>query len=88
VFHALSTVSGLQEGRTEARDTDDVQPVELAHVWAVLPHLRPTVAAMVEVQLLTGMRPGEVCRLRPADIDQSNPVWLFRPVQFKTPPPR
>ena len=40
--------------------------------------------AMVEVQLLTGMRPGEVCQLRPCDIDTAGPVWVFRPRQHKT----
>lgn len=35
--------------------------------------------AMVQVQLLTGMRPGELVRLRPIDIDQSAPVWRYVP---------
>jgi integrase len=30
------------------------------------------------------MRPGEVCRLRPADIDTSGEVWLCRPGHHKT----
>jgi integrase len=39
---------------------------------------------MVELQRLTGMRPGEVCRMRLADIDRSGSVWVYRPVQHKT----
>jgi integrase len=38
---------------------------------------------MIELQLLTGMRPGEVVRLRPADIDSSGPVWVYRPPYHK-----
>jgi integrase len=35
---------------------------------------------MVRFQLLTGCRPDEVCRVRPLDIDRSNPsCWVYRP---------
>ena len=84
VLQALIAVQGLQAGRSSARETDPVMPVEEGHVLATLPFLRPAVRAMVQVQLLTGMRPGEVCQLRPCDLDTTGPVWLFRPVQFKT----
>lgn len=57
VLHALAAVRGLQAGRTTARDTAPVGPVAEAIVSATLPFLRPAVAAMVRVQLLTGMRP-------------------------------
>jgi len=83
VFTALTAVSGLQKGRTEAPDRPAVGPVSEAQVAAVLPHLRPAVGAMVRVQLLTGMRPGEICRLRPADIDTSGPVWVYHPAVHK-----
>jgi integrase len=84
VYQALTTVTGLQAGRTEARETDPVEPVAEEHVRAALPFLLPEVRAMVRVQLLTGMRPGEVTQLRPCDIDTTGDVWLFRPVQYKT----
>lgn len=84
IHQALTAVVGLQAGRTEAIEADPVLPVEESHVAATLPSLQPALRAMVEVQLLTGMRPGEVCQLRPCDIDTSGPVWLFRPNQFKT----
>jgi integrase len=34
--------------------------------------------------MLTGMRPGEVCNLRPMDIDRSSDVWEYRPGSHKT----
>jgi integrase len=38
---------------------------------------------MIELQLLTGMRPGEVCAMRPADVDTTGAVWVYRPGQHK-----
>ncbi len=39
---------------------------------------------MVKFQRLTGCRPGEVCQLRPGDIDRSGEVWVYRPGSHKT----
>jgi integrase len=39
---------------------------------------------MVQVQRLTGMRPGEVCRLHPDHLDTSGPVWWYSPRHHKT----
>lgn len=38
---------------------------------------------MVRLQRLTGMRPDEVCSLRPGDIDRTAGVWEFRPPSHK-----
>ena len=83
VHQSLATVAGLQRGRGDAPETEPVGPVAWEHVERTLPHLRPAVAAMVRVQWLTGMRPGEVCALRPADLDAAGPVWVFRPPYSK-----
>jgi integrase len=84
VHEALTKVSGLQRGRTEARETAPVLPVADADVEAILPHLTPAVAAMVRLQRLTGARPGEVCALKIGDLDMSGPVWIYRPPMHKT----
>jgi integrase len=84
VYVRLSTVRPLQRGRTKARETARVRPVPPEHVQAVLPHVRPNVAAMVRLQALTGLRPGEVCRLRLAELDRAGDVWTYRPPQHKT----
>lgn len=83
-YEALRTLSGLRKGRTEARESDPVKPVDLEHVRATLPFLTPHLRAMVELQRLTGMRPGEVCQLRLSEVDRSGDVWLYRPSQHKT----
>src|SRR5262249_707366 len=84
VLHGLQAVRGLQLGRSEARETDPVKPVPVGFVNAVLPFMRPQVAAMVELQLATGMRPGEVVIMRGIDLDTSGAVWLYTPSTHKT----
>ncbi len=83
VYQALKAVPGLQRGRTEAPEPEPVLPVPDDQVQVVLPHLLPEVAAMVRLQRLTGMRPGEVCQLRPCDLDRSAAVWSYRPQRHK-----
>jgi integrase len=84
VYRALAAVPGLQKGRCEAPEPEPVGPVAVEAVEATLPHLLPPAAAMVRLQLLTGMRPGEACVLRGCDIDTSGAVWLYRPHRHKT----
>ena len=84
IFHGLQAVAGLQKGRSDARESKPVQPVGSEDIDKILPYLRPQVRMMVEIQRLTGMRPGEVCNLRVKFIDRAGPVWLFSPQQHKT----
>jgi integrase len=83
VLEALRAVKGLQRGRSLARETQKVRPVSAALVEDTLPHLAPTVADMIRLQLLSGMRSGEVCIMRARDIDMTSPVWLYRPGRHK-----
>src|SRR5262249_720294 len=84
ILLALREVRGLARGRSKARETQPVQPVPQEHVEATLPHLLPPVAAMVRLQLLTGMRPGEVVIMRAIDIECSGKIWLYGPESHKT----
>jgi integrase len=61
-----------------------VLPVPDATVAVTLPHLPPVVADMVRVQRLTGMRPGEVCRMVATELDMSGEVWVYKPRDHKT----
>lgn len=83
-LHALLAVKGLKRGRCEAPEGKKVRPVPIEHVDAVLPHLPAAVAAMVEIQRLSGMRPGEVVIMRGCDIDQSCLPWRYAPASHKT----
>lgn len=84
VYQGLRTLAGLQKGRTAARESDPVKPVEPAHVAATLPHLGTHLQTMVELQRLTGMRPGEVCGLTLAEVNRVGAVWVYRPADHKT----
>jgi integrase len=85
VFQGLQAVEGLRKGRTEARETKPIRPVAEEHVETVLPLLSKPVRAMVQLQKLTGMRPGEVIILRPCDVDRSHGrTWIYRPESHKT----
>jgi integrase len=79
VFDGLQAVAGLKRGRSQARETDPIKPVPEAHVAAIRPFVSRQVAAMIDLQMLTGMRPGEVTIMRTGDIDVAGPLWVFRP---------
>lgn len=84
VFESLRTLAGLRQGRTDARESEPVKPVALAHVTATLPHLDAHLRTMVEIQRFTGMRPGEVCGMTLAEVDCGSETWLYQPAQHKT----
>lgn len=90
VYEALRTVQGLQAGRSAAPDYEDVPPVPDEVVEATLPHLHATGRAMVQLQRLTGIRPGELVIMRPCDVDTGGltvdgvRVWIYRPAHHKT----
>jgi integrase len=80
VAHGLREVKGFQRGDQRVKESPDRLPAFLGDVQKVLPLLRGPVAAMLELQWLTGMRSGEVRIMRTLDIDQSSPqCWLYRP---------
>jgi integrase len=81
---ALKSLVGFKKGRTKARETKGVSCVEDAMIDLTLPKLPETVADMVRFQRLTGARPGEVCSLRPCDIDRQSDVWIYVPAEHKT----
>jgi integrase len=85
VYHSLLALKAMQPGRTAAPERDHVEAVDRARVDAILPHLTPSLRAMVEFAWWTGARPGEVCSLRWADVDRADPdAWLFCPADHKT----
>jgi integrase len=84
VWHRLEAVAGLRAGRCDAVESEPVRPVSRKHVDAVLPFVSRQVAAMIELQWLTAMRPGEAVAMRLADIDMSGDVWVYAPSDHKT----
>jgi integrase len=84
VHVGLSTVSGFRKGRCKAKESEPVKPVSAAAVDAIMPHVSRQVWAMVQLQILTGMRPGEVIAMRGCDMIMSGKVWEYRPESHKT----
>ena len=84
IHHGLQAVSGLRRGRADVRESEPVKPVPEAFVDAIRPHVSRQVWAMVELQRLSGMRPGEVVIVRTSDLDTSGRVWVYTPESHKT----
>jgi integrase len=84
IYEALRAVRGLKRGRTEARESEPVKPVPDTCIQKTLPHVASQVRAMIELQLLTGMRPGEVVTMRSIDINTRGEVWVYTPEHHKT----
>ena len=77
VLVALSAVQGLQAGRSNAKEGRKVGIVSQAAIDAIKPYVSKPVWAMVQLQLLTGMRSGEVLAMRGCDLNTSAPSGLI-----------
>ena len=83
---ALREVKNLLEGEEGARDNPPREDVPDAVIKRTLPFMSPTVAAMVQVQRLTGMRPSEMCRMVAGNIDTTRDpeLWYYVLGKHKT----
>ena len=86
IMPGLDAVEGLKGGAAPTPErTGPVRPVEDHLVDAVEGHVALWVWAMIQVQQLTGMRPGErVCTMTTRAIDRSRDVWVYSPAAHKT----
>jgi len=87
----LQSVAGLKRGRSDAPDLEAVKPVATEAVDAIKPFVSRQVWAMIQMQLFTGARAGEIARMRPCDIDRGDEkltpdksVWIYQPKEHKT----
>ena len=71
IVSALREVKNLQSGEQGTHDNPPRKEVLDEVVKRTLPFLSPTVAAMVKLQRITGMRPSEIYRMTAGDIDKS-----------------
>jgi len=84
IWRALLSVPALRRDEEGVRESELVRPARWRQLRAVLRHAPDQVRAMVRVQVLTGMRPGEIVHLCPGDIDRSGDVWVYTPPRHKT----
>jgi integrase len=83
-LYRLKAVAPLRAARDGVKPARKVLPVSEADIHAILPHVSATIRAMVELQALSGMRPGEVWRITTGQIDRSEAVWIYSPTKHKT----
>jgi integrase len=76
IYHGLIAVAGLKVGRSGARESAPVRPVSQEQIDAILKHVSRQVSAMIRLQFLTGMRPGEVCAMREIDMDSPDVIGI------------
>jgi len=78
VYEGLRSVTGLRFGQNGTHDHPPVRPVSPESVAAVLPYLRPQVAAMVQLQQLIGARSEEMCLMRSGLVERTGKVWFYK----------
>lgn len=85
IYQTLCALEPLRRGRSAARETTRVEPVPDLLLNATCRYLSQPVRALVDLQLLTGARPGELLQLRPSDIeiDQKSKIWSYEPERHK-----
>ncbi len=79
----LKSLEPLREGQTTARENEPRKPVAIEVVRRTVAELSPVLRDMVRVHVATGMRPSELCSMRPCDIDRSGETWVYRPPHHK-----
>lgn len=84
VYQTLATIEGLRVGRSEAKESERRRPVQQDHVDAIEPYVSRQVWAMIQLQLLSGARPGEIVKLRPIDLNTEGEVWSALIQEHKT----
>ena len=84
VYQALTTLEPLRKNRSKARETDPIKPIPQSHIDAVQPYVSSQVWALIQLQLFTGTRAGELLKLRSCDLDTTGTVWSAELSEHKT----
>jgi integrase len=84
VYHGLQAVAGIRKGMSSVRESEPVRPVPEMILLATLPELPAALRDIAEVQLLTGMRPGEALAMKAVGLDTTGRVWTYKPEKHKT----
>jgi integrase len=84
VHARFGVLEPLKAGRCNAPESKGVSVVPLEHVRAVQAIVVNTVRAMIELQLLTGARPGEIVGLKVEDLDRTVDPWKAELTEHKT----
>ena len=83
VLTRLQAVAPLLAGRTEAHDNAPRHAVDQGNIEAVRQRVQPLVRDLIDLQLLTGARSGELLMLTTGMIDRTGKVWKAALVDHK-----
>jgi len=83
VLTRLQAVAPLLAGRTEAHDNAPRHAVDQDKIEVVRQLVQPLVRDLIDVQLLTGARSGELLMLTTGMIDRTSQVWKADLVDHK-----
>lgn len=83
-WQALESVEGLRRGSPNVQEDGRVPIVPDAHVDAIQPFVSRQVWTVVQLQLLTAARGGELLAMRPIDLNTNGDTWVYTPVSHKT----
>jgi integrase len=85
VLARVKAVRLLPKGRSQAPEKGPVRPAPEGDADKVLAvFTEPAHRVMLQLQLLTGMRPGEVCKLKPGYVDRGRVPWRAEFGRHKT----
>lgn len=91
VAHELSVLTSLTRGQAEgARETKRVPAVPDEHFYPTLDHMPQLPADILRILRVSVARPGELCELRPRELQTTDAggrpldVWIFEPTHHKT----
>lgn len=79
----LTQVANLAPFRSAARETKPITSVPDDVIEATCAHLPPSLADLVRLHRLTGMRPAEACAISWERIERVGDVWAYRPAHHK-----
>lgn len=82
-FEALKSIFPVKKGM--AKESKIKSPANITDVFKTMKFLHPMLNAMIQLQLLTGMRPSEICKINIVDIETNDPeCWWYKPANHKT----
>jgi len=86
IVNDLREVKALRKGEPGTFENPPRKEVADDVVQRTLAFMSPTVAVMVQIQRMTGMRPSELCEMTVGDIDQTrdSELWYYAPGSQKT----
>jgi integrase len=84
LVQAFEKAEPLRVGRDGAKPSKKIKPAPEEDIRAILPHVSPTIGTMIQLQALTGARPGEIWSMMTGQIDRGSDPWIYRPARHKT----